>query len=268
MDLEENGDTTLPSPLRLSLHGGSWEKRPQSAKIAIFCSKSESLRFVGEEAGTHNFAWSTPHGCPTRLPRNIQPNLVAQEQGNDTADNPESPTEEDDDQGLLPPDNGKMRRWTAIVVLISFACLVGGFILVSSTRARHLAGQKLKGITYTIMPFMAQAVLKLQPVLISITTITSKSIGRLGSRFRQGDSQLVQWAQEDMSLMDSEDVMVNGAGANDREWNTDGVDEYIPLTISPNFGKSRQVRSYGTTPEVETFAERGVMTGLGKYLRK
>ncbi|KAF8908135.1 hypothetical protein CPB84DRAFT_1767374 [Gymnopilus junonius] len=161
-----------------------------------------------------------------------------------------------------------MRRWIAIIVMISFACLVGIFFLVSSRRVRHLTGEKLKGIARTVVPLMAQAALKLQPILISITTMTSKFIGRLGSRFRKGDSQLVQWAEEDMSLMDSEDVMVNGAGAYDGEWNGEGVDEYIPLTISPKFGRGRHVRSYGTTPEVETFAERGVMTGLSKYLHK
>ena len=117
-------------------------------------------------------------------------------------------------------------------------------------------------------PLLAQAAVKLQPMLVSVTRFTSKSVGRLSSRFRQGDSQLVKWAQEDMSLMDSEDVMVNGEGAYDRDWDTGGADEYIPLTLSPKFGRSRQVRSYGTTPEVETFAERGVMTGLGKYLHK
>ena len=71
--------------------------------------------------------------------------------------------------------------------------------------------------------------------------------------------------------LDDGDVMVNGAGAyggydaEGEEWNGNGMDEYIPLTISPKYGKSRKVRSYGATPDVETFEERGV---IGSFFRK
>jgi hypothetical protein len=75
-----------------------------------------------------------------------------------------------------------------------------------------------------------------------------------------------------MALDDAEDVMVNAGGAYDpydaegEAWN--GADEYIPLTINPNYGRSRRIRSYGATPDVETFEERGLMSGIGKYFRK
>jgi len=95
---------------------------------------------------------------------------------------------------------------------------------------------------------------------------------RLGTGFRQGAGQLVNWAQEDMALDDAEDIMVNGSSAYDRydaeseDWNE--ADEYIPLTINPRYGRSRRIRSYGATPDVETFEERGLMSGIGKYFRK
>lgn len=95
------------------------------------------------------------------------------------------------------------------------------------------------------------------------------SIVHVGSRFRQGDSKLVRWAQEDMSLMDSEDIMVNGSGAmgGEDDWNANGMEEYIPLTVSPQHGR-RAIRSYGATPDVATFAERGALSGLAKYFQR
>ena len=68
--------------------------------------------------------------------------------------------------------------------------------------------------------------------------------------------------------------MVNGAGAYDRHdldverWDETGLDEYIPLTINPKYGNGRRIRSYGATPDVEMFAERGLMKNLGKYFSK
>ena len=121
-------------------------------------------------------------------------------------------------------------------------------------------------MSYTILPLLAQVYVKLLPIGQSISHFASKSIARLGTRFRQGDSQLVRWAEEDMALDDGGDVMVNGAGAYDEGWN--GIDEYIPLTISPKHGKNRRARSYGATPDVETFEERGVMNGIGRMFRK
>jgi len=157
--------------------------------------------------------------------------------------------------------------WLYGFVRTSLFC---GYI-ASSSRARHFTREKLKGVSYAVLPLLIQVYVKLQPIGQSISHFASTSIVRLGTRFRQGDSQLVRWAQEDMALDDG-DVMVNGAGAYGRydgegeEWN--GVDEYIPLTISPKYGKSRKIRSYGATPDVETFEERGVMNGIGSFFGK
>lgn len=62
------------------------------------------------------------------------------------------------------------------------------------------------------------------------------------------------------------DVMVNGGGAYD-EQSWDGVDfsEYIPLTAK---GRSKDVQSYGSTPDVETFEERGLIGGIGRLFGK
>ena len=74
--------------------------------------------------------------------------------------------------------------------------------------------------------------------------------------------------------LDSEDVMVNARGTYEQYdvdvegWNGDGLDEYIPLTFSPKYGRGRRVRTYGSTPEVETFAERGSMGGLGRCFKR
>jgi len=156
----------------------------------------------------------------------------------------------------------KWLMWVCAFVRTSLFC---GYI-ASSSRARHFTREKLKGVSYAVLPLLAQVYVKLLPIGQSISHFASKSIARLGTRFRQGDSQLVRWAEEDMALDDGGDVMVNGAGAYDEGWN--GTNEYIPLTISTKYGKSRRVRSYGTTPDVETFEERGVMNGIGRIFRK
>ena len=141
-----------------------------------------------------------------------------------------------------------------------------------SSRARHFTGEKLKGVSYALIPLLSQASVKLRSIVQSINVFPLGWIGRLGTGFRRSGGQLVNWAQEDMALDDAEDTMVNSSSADDRydaegeDWN--GPDEYIPLTISPKYGRSRRIRSYGTTPDVETFEERGLMGGIGKYFRK
>lgn len=136
-----------------------------------------------------------------------------------------------------------------------------GYIAFSS-RARHFTSEKLKGVSYAVLPLLTQVYVKLRPIGQSISHFVSMSIVRLGTRFRAGDGQLV--------FDDGGDVMVNGAEVYDRyDEGMNGMpDEYIPLTINPNLGKSRRVRSYGTTPDVETFEERGVINGIGRLFGK
>lgn len=116
---------------------------------------------------------------------------------------------------------------------------------------------------YTALPFITN-------LGISIRALGPKAVSRLSSPFRRGEGELVRWAQEDMGLVDSEDVMVNGGNGQglydlDMErWAGADLDEYIPLTSGglKSSGRGRQVRSYGATPEVETFAESGHMIGI------
>ncbi|KDR70202.1 hypothetical protein GALMADRAFT_144875 [Galerina marginata CBS 339.88] len=273
-NIEGDASGNRPPPLRLTLNGGRREKKVQSAQIAVSCAEDESLKFVGEENSIHSFLWATPHGCPTAIPQRRHPDISItqeQEQEKETEEpTPDGTTDGDDD--LMPSHKHKTRRWIAIIVVLLITGLVGGSFLASS-RARQLAKDNITGFGYTVVPLLAQVITKLRPIGNSISNLTASSLGRL-ARFRQGDSQLVRWAQEDMSLMDSEDVMVNGSGAyngydsRDEGWDANGLDEYIPLTISPKYGKGRRVRSYGATPDVETFEERGIMTGLSKYFHK
>lgn len=128
-------------------------------------------------------------------------------------------------------------------------------------------------MAYIVIPFISQAATKLRPLKSSISRITSKAINRVGINVRHEDNGLVQWAQEDISLLTG-DTMVNGAGAYDRHdldverWDEAGLDEYIPLTINPKYGNGRRIRSYGATPDIEMFAERGLMKNLRKYFSK
>jgi len=150
------------------------------------------------------------------------------------------------------------------------------FVFATSARARQFANEKARGARHAAVPLLSTLTAQLYPVGQSIQGFTARATARLGSPFRQSGNRLVRWAQEDMSLLEAEDdVMVNGSDAYAHldgqtfDWDGDGLDEYIPLTASPRYGQTRRgVRSYGSTPEVETFAERGVTHGLGRFFRK
>ena len=108
--------------------------------------------------------------------------------------------------------------------------------------------------------------LTLQPIGQSLNSLTTKAMS--GVRFRQGDDDLVRWAQEDMAL--DSDIMVNGAGRAHRfdEESWDGSDEYIPLATSPRFGTGRRIPSYGSTPDGPTLVQEGAVMGrIRKYLK-
>ncbi|KIM43535.1 hypothetical protein M413DRAFT_383142 [Hebeloma cylindrosporum] len=257
--------------LRLHLDGGVLNGIPQNVVIKFSCSDNNKLVFIGEIAGEHKFVWDTPHACLSRDATGSR-KLVSVMQDDAEGPVPEDEGKEEGDDELLPNNSrNTMRKWIAIILVVIVTSLFCGYI-ASSSRARHFTSAKLKGASYAVLPFFTQVYVKLRPIGQSISHFASNSIVRLGTRFRQGDSQLVRWAQEDMALDNAGDLMVNGEGAYDlydaggEGWN--GMDEYIPLTISPKYGKGRRVRSYGATPDVETFEERGLMNGIGRIFRR
>ncbi|KAF4610282.1 hypothetical protein D9613_010490 [Agrocybe pediades] len=276
--LEEDGNEN-PLSLRLALHGNEAHSEESSsssiaAEITVSCADVEYLRYRGDDGGVHSFSWATPQGCPMKLPRpNATPGsefAIMQEPSPE--DENKEPNEAEGDDDLLPQDNGRARRRIAFIVVGFILLSAFIFVFASSARARHFANEKARGVTYATVPLLSTAAEKIYPIALSIQRIAAHSLARVGAPgFRQGSSRLVQWAQEDMSLgmEGGQDVMVNGSDAYDHlildqsdlaaddGWNADGMDEYIPLRTSP--GRSRRVvRSYGTTPDVETFAERGV----------
>lgn len=139
--------------------------------------------------------------------------------------------------------------------------------MLTSPRARKFTINKINGVASALLPLLSIAAVKLRPIGSRINTLNSK----LKFPFRPGSNKLVLWAQEDMSLADSEDIMVNGSGAMDEDgWHADGLEEYIPLSVNPRHGGHRQVKSYGATPVVETFEERqeGWLSRFGRYLQR
>ncbi|KAF6752891.1 hypothetical protein DFP72DRAFT_1132426 [Ephemerocybe angulata] len=134
------------------------------------------------------------------------------------------------------------RRWIAGLLLVLGVAAICITTIVSSPRLRHFVLEKAYSISFTLSPLASRAAGAI----------------RTSAPFRQGDSRLVQWAEEDMSLQ--EDFMVNGSGAYEldgEDWNGTNLDEYIPLTFSPKrYG--RKIRSYGATPSRETFMAPGM----------
>jgi len=268
--VESSGQIILS--LRLDLDGGRWNGTSQSVRIEFSCSLDDKLVFASEVAGEHLFVWATRHACHQLQPQNtgFRKMISVMEDGAEKPV-PEEGGEKCDDDFLPGHRMRKTRRWIAIILVVFVTTLFCGYMAYSS-RARHFTREKLKGVSYALLPLLSQAYVKLRPIVQSINIFRSKWIMQLGTGFRQGAGQLVNWAQEDMALDDAEDIMVNGASAYDlydaegEDWNR--ADEYIPLTINPRYGRSRRIRSYGTTPDVETFEERGLMSGIGKYFRK
>jgi hypothetical protein len=127
------------------------------------------------------------------------------------------------------------------------------YVVVSSPRIRHFVLEKLSSFASTLSPIASRGLEALGPLKRAFAWLTPTSLSLLGATsFRQGDSQLVRWAEEDMAL--EEDFMVNGSGASELDggdWDGTNLDEYIPLTISPKWG--RRIRSYGATPLSKTF---------------
>jgi len=245
LDVEENG---VPSAVRLST---------LSSDFVLSCSEVENLRHFSEERGVYSFVWDTPHGCQNDF------NVLADQ----TED--EVPQEEKGGNDDLMPQRGMstIRKLMIAAFFTLVIPLVYGTILLSSPRTRTFTTNKVNGVVSMLVPFISVATVKLRPFGNKINTLNSK----LKSPFRQGGNKLVVWAQEDMSLADSEDVMVNGSGAlNEDGWNADGLQEYIPLSLNPKHGRGGLVRSYGATPTVETFAERqeGWLGGIGRYFRR
>jgi hypothetical protein len=58
----------------------------------------------------------------------------------------------------------------------------------------------------------------------------------------------VRWAEEDMTLREADEESSTGLE----------FDEYIPLTPNPKYGRGKDVKSYGTTPDVETFEQSSI----------
>ncbi|PPQ69734.1 hypothetical protein CVT24_001320 [Panaeolus cyanescens] len=244
------------------------EDEKQSVHLEMICSDGEVLNFIREHNGEFSFAWNTPHACPSRV---SQQSVHALEDGTPEGENAEP--EKEGDQKLLPPQNNhRLRFWISVTLVIVLFGAGSLYAFLSSPRLRNTASEHLHAVSYTLLPLISQASTSLKPLKRSLNSLAPKSVARLGSRFRQGDSQLVRWAQEDMALEDAEDFMVNGndafSGHRGNAWDEEGLDEYIPLTMGTKHGRPRSVRSYGATPEVETFAERGISGGLGRIFGK
>jgi hypothetical protein len=99
------------------------------------------------------------------------------------------------------------------------------------------------------MPILSTATIKLRPLGRSIQTFILRSLlCGISKPFRQGSNQLVRWAEEDMTLREADEESSTGLE----------FDEYIPLTPNPKYGRGKDVKSYGTTPDVETFEQSSI----------
>ncbi|KAF9526974.1 hypothetical protein CPB83DRAFT_856907 [Crepidotus variabilis] len=278
IQLDDNLDAEHAPFLKLMLRNPETDT---TFDLIIFCEDRTNELIVGSFNGrSRSFQWGTPQGCPTKRPTSTTESIRLLQELSDESPAEEQPTDEppaqEEQQGddeLLPTERHHLRSWIAFVVVFVLASFAVISTILTSPRARHYIAEHIYGAGYAILPSISIAALKLKPIADALAALVPKGM----VPFRQGDSSLVRWAEEEMAL-DSEDVMVNGRGAYEQYdvdvegWNGDGMDEYIPLTLSSKYGKGRRVRSYGATPEVETFAEsqRAAGSGMGfsKFFKK
>lgn len=261
----KDADSIGFSPLKLFLDGGEAEGRPQFARIDMICDVNVDsyLEFINERDGIHSFRWTTRHGCPTNVKSMFMQSSRLSTRSDDEP-NDESENNKGDDELLPQQGTNTARRWIAVVVVMIVLC---SFLFIASPRARHLTGETILSLFHSLIPILSTAAIKLQPVGRTILTLSPKSLlRRVGKPFRQGSNQLVTWAEEDMMLPESDDMVNGGGGAYGREneegWNGIELNEFLPLA------GSRRGKSYGATPDVETFEERGLAGGFGRLFGK
>jgi hypothetical protein len=134
-----------------------------------------------------------------------------------------------------------------------------------------VVNERLHTPCYAPIPVISRVAIVLEPLRKLLGVLSPTSLYHFGLRFRQEDSRLVQWAQEEMSLQ--EDIMVNGAstyggyGIPQDRWNADDFGEDIPLTISSKWRPA--VRKYGSTSATPNFDPQAPTTagGIKRFFR-
>jgi hypothetical protein len=233
--------------IQLTLDGGKAEGRPQSAEIEILCDFDidSYLEFINELDGIHSFRWTTQHGCPTNIKRSyIQSSkLSAATDGAD--DGSESEEEKGDDELLPQSGQSAARRWIAVISVIVVITVLCSTLFAAYPRARHATSEIIRSIFYPLMPILSTASIKLRPLGRIIQNLIPRSLlCGISKPFRQGSNQLVRWAEEDMMIREADEI--------DESWSGLEFDEYIPLSPNPKYGRGKDSKSYGTTPNVET----------------
>ncbi|KAJ6490349.1 autophagy-related protein 27-domain-containing protein [Mycena vitilis] len=65
-------DNDLHEPLQVTLHGGQYNRRAQTASFQFHCDHTldepTAPQFAWQWNGTHTFSWRTKHACPRALP--------------------------------------------------------------------------------------------------------------------------------------------------------------------------------------------------------
>lgn len=183
-------------------------------QIILTCGEDEGIEYESRSEELRVLRWRTPHACPIESTERV---MIAE--GEDEGSGEEEETELKEDE--LPV--GRISRgWLGFMVLLIATTLITATILISSRQTRHYVSAHLQSAGYAILP-----------LLYNLKHIT-RPVVRNFPNFKVGESRLVRWAQEDMTLDGDEDVMVNGSAGGPHGWgDLEVMDEYIPLKSSP-----------------------------------
>jgi hypothetical protein len=244
--------------LQLSIDGGEADGRLQSAEIDLLCdfNVESYLEFINEYEynGIRSFRWTPLHGCPTNIKRSyIQSSRLSTT--TDGADDESESEKEKSGEELVPQSGeGTARRWMAVILVIVLLTVLCSSLLIAYPRARHVATETMRSLSYSLMPIVSSAAMKLRPLGRSILAFTPRSllcgVSNLNP-FRRRSNQLVRWEEEHMMLSEVD-------GYNEESWSGIQFDEYIPLAANPKHGRNKDAKSYGAMPDVETSFSRKV----------
>ncbi|KAJ3825002.1 hypothetical protein F5880DRAFT_1505780 [Lentinula raphanica] len=207
-------------------------------------------------------------------------NVAEPPPSNDSNNDTEHPDSSLTDSGASPP---RMSRVTIAFIVFSVGlCLLSIYYRITHPTRSHLFDDHIKPTISHISDRLPTSILLISQRLVDIShrlsahlpSVNSPSsplitafVGKFHRKsrrrprntphsFRVGEGRLVEWAQEDMGMLDLDseatDFMVNAEDPNESE---DLVDEYIPLSVGMGWkaktktakgGPLLPVRNYGS----------------------
>ncbi|EIN05556.1 hypothetical protein PUNSTDRAFT_54931 [Punctularia strigosozonata HHB-11173 SS5] len=249
----------------LSLHGGEWAKRNQTASFAFVCDHNAeeptSPNWVWQWGSWHVFRWKTRHACS----KNLTPDKGSGGDAGGDERNPSLPPKEDTGAGEQPiydpePDSelvsGGRLTWGISGVILSGLVIMLTLYLLTHPR---FASKRRTLLAY--MPAFGAFLVSRAPILAALFSRILPALSKIPipsflhsvfpfSRMRGGgawsDEDTARFLAFDADAEGAEDEMVDGPGYGGYPPRPARSNEEIPLTPSPRKASFGPISGYGT----------------------